>query len=104
MSKPDGVLSLLGIAAKGRNLVSGEFAVEKAVKEGKAFLVIVAYEASNNTKKKFRNMCEFYEVPIAEYGTKDSLGHAIGKEERSSIGITDQGLSNGIMKLIENGK
>lgn len=104
MSKPDGVLSLLGIAAKGRNLVSGEFAVEKAVKEGKAFLVIVAYEASNNTKKKFRNMCEFYEVPIAEYGTKDSLGHAIGKEERSSIGITDQGLSNGILKLIENGK
>ena len=104
MSKPDGVLSLLGIAAKGRNLVSGEFAVEKAVKEGKAFLVIVAYEASDNTKKKFRNMCEFYEVPIAEYGTKDSLGHAIGKEERSSIGITDQGLSNGILKLIENGK
>lgn len=104
MSKPDGVLSLLGIAAKGRNLVSGEFAVEKAVKEGKAFLVIVANEASDNTKKKFRNMCEFYEVPIAEYGTKDSLGHAIGKEERSSIGITDQGLSNGILKLIENGK
>ena len=104
MSKPDGVLSLLGIAAKGRNLVSGEFAVEKAVKERKAFLVIVAQEASDNTKKKFRNMCEFYKVPIAEYGTKDSLGHAIGKEERSSIGITDQGLSNGILKLIENGK
>ena len=104
MSKPDRVLSLLGIAARGRNLVSGEFAVEKAVKERKAFLVIVAHEASDNTKKKFRNMCEFYEVPIAEYGTKDSLGHAIGKEERSSIGITDQGLSNGILKLIENGK
>lgn len=104
MSKPDRVLSLLGIAARGRNLVSGEFAVEKAVKERKTFLVIVANEASDNTKKKFRNMCEFYEVPIAEYGTKDSLGHAIGKEERSSIGITDQGLSNGILKLIENGK
>ena len=33
MSKPDRVISMISIAAKGRNLVSGEFAVEKAVNE-----------------------------------------------------------------------
>ena len=54
----DKILSLLGLAAKGRNLVSGEFSTEKAVKEGKAALVIVSSDASDNTKKKFTNMCK----------------------------------------------
>ena len=49
----DKVLSLLGLAARGRNLVSGEFSTEKAVKEGKAALVIVSTDASDNTKKLF---------------------------------------------------
>lgn len=102
--KPDRVLFMLGIAAKGRNAVSGEFAVEKAVKNGKAFLVIVAEEASDNTKKMFTNMCEFYEVPLAFYGTKDMLGHAIGKQMRANVAVTDSGLANSILKLLENGK
>lgn len=102
--RPDRVLSMLGIAAKGRNAVSGEFAVEKAVKAGKAFLVIVAEEASDNTKKMFTNMCEFYEVPLAFYGTKDMLGNAIGKQMRANVAVTDRGLANSILKLLENGK
>ncbi|MBP3458063.1 MAG: ribosomal L7Ae/L30e/S12e/Gadd45 family protein [Lachnospiraceae bacterium] len=104
MNRPDRVMSMLGIAAKGRNVVSGEFAVEKAVKTGKAFLVIVAEEASDNTKKMFTNMCEFYEVPIAFYGTKDALGHAIGKQMRANVAVTDNGLANSILKLLETGK
>ncbi|MBQ8189805.1 MAG: ribosomal L7Ae/L30e/S12e/Gadd45 family protein [Lachnospiraceae bacterium] len=104
MNKPDRVLSMLGIAAKGRNVVSGEFATEKAVKTGKAYLVIVAEEASDNTKKMFTNMCEFYEVPIAFYGDKDALGHAIGRQMRASLAVTDAGLANGILKLLEGNK
>ena len=104
MKKPDKVLSLLSIAAKGRNVVSGGFTVEKTVKSGKAFLVIVALDASDNTKKMFQNMCEFYEVPIAEYGTKDTLGHAIGRQMRANIAVTDPGLAKSIVKLLETGK
>ncbi len=100
MNKPDKVLSYLGLGAKGRNIVSGEFSVEKSVKSGKAFLVIVATDASDNTKKMFHNMCEFYEVPIAEYGTKDRLGHAIGNEARASIAVLTQGLADGIQKVL----
>ena len=36
--------------------------VEKAVKEGKASLVIISSEASGNTRKKFTNMCSYYKV------------------------------------------
>ena len=104
MSKPDRVLSMMSIAAKGRNLVSGEFAVEKAVKMGMAYLVIVAEDASDNTKKQFRNMCEFYEVPMVVYGNKDVLGHFIGTQMRANVAITDVGIAKSILKSVNNGK
>lgn len=104
MSKPDRVISMISIAAKGRNLVSGEFAVEKAVKCGKAYLVIVAEDASDNTKKQLSNMCEFYEVPMVVYGNKDTLGHFIGTQMRANIAITDEGIANSILKSVHNGK
>ena len=68
--KNDKVLQMLGLAARGRKIESGEFSTEKAVKAGKAGLVIVAKDASDNTKKLFRNMCAFYEVPYYEYAVK----------------------------------
>ncbi|MDO4303456.1 MAG: ribosomal L7Ae/L30e/S12e/Gadd45 family protein [Bacillota bacterium] len=97
----DRILSLLGLAARGRNLVSGEFSTEKAVKEGKAALVIVSSEASDNTKKMFTNMCSFYDTPIWFYGGKEALGHAVGKEMRASVAVTDAGLAASIIKHLE---
>ena len=58
------ILSLIGLATKAGRTVSGEFSTEKEVKSGRAALVIVADDASDNTKKKFKNMCDFYHVPI----------------------------------------
>jgi len=97
------VLSMLGIAAKGRNVVSGEFMTENAVKAFEACLVIVATDASDNTKKMFRNMCEFYEVPMYEFGTKTELAHAIGKEMRASLAVTDEGIAKSIIQKLEAG-
>lgn len=99
--KPDRVLSMLGIAAKAGKIVSGEFATENAVKAGKAFLVITAGDASKNTAKKFRDMTDFYRVPFASYGTKDSLGRCIGKDYRSSLAVTDEKLAENIHNKIQ---
>jgi len=95
------VLSLLGLAMRGRNLVSGEFQTLEAVKNGSAMLVIIAEDASANTKKLFTNKCTFYEVPFYEFGTKDELGRAIGKDIRSSLGVSDVGLAEAIIKQLE---
>lgn len=92
------VLNLVGLATKAGKSVSGEFSTEKAVKAGKAFLVIVSEEASENTKKMFTNMCTYYEVPLYIFGKKEELGHAMGKEMRASMGITDEGFSKAIEK------
>lgn len=101
--KPDKVLQLIGMAQRARGVASGEFMTETTVKSGKAILVIVAEDASGNTKKQFQNMCEFHKVPIRIYGTKDSLGHAIGKEMRASLSVTNEGLANEIMSKIDGG-
>ena len=94
------VFSMLGIAAKGGNIVSGEFSTEKAVKTGTAYLVIVSEEASENTLKMFRNMTDYYEVPMYQYGTKEELGKCIGKEFRASLAITDENLAKAVEKKL----
>ena len=94
----DKVLSLISLATKAGRCASGEFMTESEVKSGRATLVVVAEDASDNTKKKFRDMCEFYEVPIIVYGDKDTLGHAMGKQFRASLAILDEGFTKGILK------
>ncbi|MDD6810886.1 MAG: ribosomal L7Ae/L30e/S12e/Gadd45 family protein [Lachnospiraceae bacterium] len=98
----DKVLSMLGLAARSRNVVSGGFATENAVKSGKAYLVIVSEDASDNTKKKFRNMCDFYEVPFYLYGRMEENGHSMGKQDRTSLAVTDEGFANSIRKHLED--
>lgn len=94
-------LSMISLATKAGKTKSGEFMTEKEVKEGNAHLVIVAEDASDNTKKKFQNMCDYYKVPIYFYGDKDTLGHAMGKEFRASLAVTDAGFAKGIRKHLD---
>ena len=94
--KNNRVLSLIGLATKAGKTVSGEF----SVKTGKGLLVIVAEDASENTKKKFRNMCSFYEVPIFFFSDKESLGRAMGKEYRACLAVQDENFAKAIMKEV----
>lgn len=96
----DKVLSLIGLATKAGKIVSGEFSVEKAVKSGKAHLVLVAEDASENTKKMFQNMCEYRNVPLYYYSNKDDLGRAMGKQFRVSIACLDEGFAQSMIKQI----
>uniref|UniRef100_UPI00402A131C L7Ae/L30e/S12e/Gadd45 family ribosomal protein n=1 Tax=Lachnospira sp. TaxID=2049031 RepID=UPI00402A131C len=91
-------LSMIGLAMKAGKVASGEFSTEKAVKERKAYMVIVADDSSDNTKKNFKNMCEFYKVPVYFFSNKEELGHAIGKEFRASLAILDEGFKNSFEK------
>ena len=63
-------------------------------------MVIVAGDASDNTKKMFENMCAWHKVPMYIYGTKESLGGAMGKAQRASLALMDPGFCNSIEKLI----
>ena len=95
------VLGTLGLAMKAGNVVSGEFMVEKAIREGTARLVIVAGDASANTKKKFSDSCRFYRVPYCEFGDKDVLGNAIGKQFRATLAVMDVGFAKSLCSKLD---
>ena len=99
----DKIYGLLGLCQRAGKCKSGEFAVEKSIKSGKSFLVIIPEDASDNTKKKFRNMTTYRSVPYQELGTKEALGHQLGRSERSSISIEDQGFAQAMIKYIDGG-
>lgn len=96
------ILSLLGLSQRSGKLASGEFMVEKTVKEGRVCLVILAGDASENTKKKFYNMGAFYRVPVVELSDKEKLGRSIGRSERSSLALLDDGFAKSVRKLLES--
>ena len=95
------ILSGLSLAQKAGQIASGEFAVEKAVKSYLAFLVIVASDASDNTKKKMRNMTTYYKTPLYFFATKDELGGCIGKEYRSMVAVLNEGFATSIEKQLK---
>lgn len=98
----DRVYSLLGLAKKAGQLFAGDETCERTVKSGKAVLVIVAGDASENTKDKFKSMCNYRNVCYREYGEKPGLGKCIGKEIRSVISVLSNDFKNGLLKLIDN--
>lgn len=96
------VLNLLGLATRAGKTASGEFMTEKAIKSGKAYLVIVSEEASDNTKKMFENSCAYYKVPVYQFGMKEELGHAMGKEMRASLAVLDSGFAKALREKLDD--
>ena len=96
------VLNLLGLATRPGKTASGEFMTEKAIKSGKAYLVIVSEEASDNTKKMFENSCAYYKVPVYQFGMKEELGHAMGKEMRASLAVLDSGFAKALREKLDD--
>lgn len=101
MKNNNKVLSLLGLATKAGKVASGEFSTEKSVKTGKGFLVLVADDASQNTRKKFQNMYDFYEVPIYFIANKEELGRFCGKEFRASLAVQDENFAKAMLKELQ---
>ncbi len=99
--KQNKIYSLLGLAMRGRNLVSGEFQTENAIKRHHAKAVLIAADASENTKKSFCDMCEHSGVPVFVLLNREVLGHALGKEFRASCAITDEGLAAAFIRALE---
>lgn len=95
------VYSMLGLAEKGGHVVSGEFSTERAIKGKKARLVILASDASENTRKHFSDMCAWRNIRMYVYGNKEELGHAIGKRMRVNLAVTDTGLAEVIQERLE---
>ena len=98
----DKVLSLLSLSKKAGRIKSGGFQTEETIKSGKAVLVIVSSDASDNTKKHFSDMAAFRDIPFRIYSDSGSIGHALGQDMRKTVAVTDQGFADRILELIDS--
>lgn len=90
-------LSMLGLAQRAGKLVSGEEQVIQTIQKRKAYLVLLASDASLNTAKKITDKCNFYHIPLNQDYERRTLGQAIGKKERVMIAVTDKGFADALM-------
>jgi len=96
------IYAFIGLAAKAGKIVSGEESCEKVLKRGAVRLMLVAQDASDNTKKRFIDMCQYRGVDIRIFGEKALLGKYTGKDMRAVVGIQNKDFSKQLIKLIDN--
>jgi ribosomal protein L7Ae-like RNA K-turn-binding protein len=92
---------MLSISAKAGKVTSGGFMTERALQDGTARLVIIASDASANTRKKFSSKSEYYHVPYYIFSNSEELGRFIGKESRTTVAVLDEGLAKSIVDNLE---
>jgi ribosomal protein L7Ae-like RNA K-turn-binding protein len=87
---------MLSLCQRAGKLVTGDDTVLAAVKNGTAILVIIASDASDNTKKRFSDKCSFYNVECRIVSDRAELSGCIGKYNRTVFAVTDEGFAKQI--------
>ncbi|WP_411844088.1 YlxQ-related RNA-binding protein [Salinicoccus sp. HZC-1] len=100
----DKVLNLLGIAKRAGKLTTGEEKTIESIRNQSAKLVFVASDASNNTSKKVRDKCSYYNIPLIDKYSNMELSQATGASNRVALSIADSGFSRKMLELMEKGK
>lgn len=90
------ILNLLGMARKSGVLVSGSNAVLQELGRPDARLLIVARDAAIGTAEKIMFKAQGYAVPCVRMFTKEQLGRAVGREERSHLIVTDEAFARNL--------
>jgi len=101
ISQTEHITNLLSMAQRARRIVSGAFAVEKAMQEHQAVFMILAKDASEESKQKYLATANKYKVPYAECLDRDTLGACLGKECRAVAALLDEGFATKLKKLLE---
>ncbi len=93
--------NLLGIAFKGKNAVVGRERVRDAIQRRKAVRVFVTMDAGNALLGQITNLCRTGSIPLTRYGEKAEVGRALGRQEVAVVALTDRGLAEALIALIE---
>ena len=91
----------MGLITKAGKVVSGDESVLDTIRSGKAKLVLVASDASDNTIKKYTDKCSYYKVDIKVVSTKEELGMLTGTSIRAVVAIVDENMANTLKSKIE---
>jgi len=96
------IYTFLGLAQRAGKIVSGDDSTLLELKKNKVDLVIIASDASDNTKKTFIDKSTYRNIEYTIFSTKAELGHSIGKSPRAVIGIKDKNFASKIKEILES--
>ena len=94
----------MGIATKAGKVAFGTEAVIELIEKKKAKLVVIAEDASDKSKENITYLCNKNQIPIAVFGTIETISKAIGKPNKAVISIKDKNLGEEIYKIICGGE
>ena len=97
----DKFYSFLGLATKAGKTVTGEDICERMIKRKALRLVIIAEDASENTLKKFTDLCSSTKTDYRVIGSKEMLGKYTGKSLRAICGVFDRNFSQQLIRIID---
>ena len=94
------ILSLLGLSKRAGKLVTGHDPVIKAIKEKKVFLVLLASDFSDHSKKEIVNAARSGNTAVLTLPfEKEELSAAVGRL-CGVAAVTDRGFCNKLSELI----
>lgn len=93
------VLRLLGLAMRAGKLALGEGRAEDSIRLKKGKLLILAADASDNTRKKFQDKCVYYHTPLLTVADRYELGACLGREFAVVAAVEDVGFAKRLSEL-----
>lgn len=97
------VYGLLGLAMKAGKIAFGTDSCLDLIEKRKVKLIIVAEDSSERTISNFQNKCKENHVNFYLFGKKDDLSKAIGKVNKTVVGVKDKNLAGAIQKILNGG-
>ncbi len=95
-------LNYLSLARKAGKAELGEEPVGAAARAGKAYLIVVAQDASDHTWRRAKSFAAGTEQQVLRLKeTKDELGLAIGRQSLAIAAVTDAALALAMVKVME---
>lgn len=91
--------NLLGLIQRAKLLVSGNFAVNDALKSGRVKAIILTTDASDATVAEFEKICADKKIKIYRALTKETLGQCLGRDIRAVAAVLDKGFAQSIEKI-----
>lgn len=92
-------LSLLGLAMRAGHVTSGDDMAERAVRAGRAALVLIDADASVRTFGKYESLCKGKRIQLFSISA-GALGKSIGKDNRMVAVMTKGPLANRVATLL----
>ena len=97
------VYGFIGLAMRAGKVTFGTESCLDMMQKRKIKLLVIASDSSTRTIQNLKQKAEMTKTSYCIIGTKEELSNAIGKYNKTVLGIKDTNLANAIKKLLNGG-